>query len=267
MNQRIVLTKERLHADRHYLVPRLRLGTHCFAGSACRLVNGSSASTAWTRGGASEALRSQAGAWERGDSCSLARAWLQAFPSWRSARAVKRRAFTLIEVMLACVLAAMLSVVMLQVMRTTLLESRRIAQSREVASETWLLREQLARDLSNARGYQVGANSLNLAGFMSRDPITGLNTQQMALVSYQIVPRGSRSVLQRTETSYGLKPQSFTEVVWDGAGSIVAFPKREFLEAQANEFPDLDRLGVTRLSGGMIFRLFDPTGKILLEIL
>ncbi len=197
------------------------------------------------------------------------------FPSGHSATKTpihffgkRRSAFSLIEVMLACVLASLLSVVMIQVLRTVLLESRRIADSRQILSETWLLREQLDNDLRNARGCRISSDTMMLGGFLSRDPETGLPTQQMALVTYRIVPKGNRMALERSESSV-TNPQTatWTETVWYGVGGMTAFPKGEFLGAQASIFPELTQRGLENMEAGISFQLYDAQGKILVEIL
>lgn len=178
-----------------------------------------------------------------------------------------KRAFTLIEVILACVLASMLSMVVVQVLRMALTESRRIATSRQPIAETWLLRDQIASDIGNTRAYKISKDTLVLGGFLTCDLETGAKTQQLSLVTYQLVRRGNRMALERTELPFNSKQSSpRKETVWNDVGSIVVFPKAEFVEAQSSSIPELQQLGLQSLSGGMIFRMFDSERKLLLEV-
>ena len=180
---------------------------------------------------------------------------------------VARPAFTLIEVLLACVLASMLSVVVIQVLRMALLESRRIATNRQPIAETWLLRDQIASDIGNTRAYKITKDTLVLGGFLTCDLETGAKTQQLSLVTYQLVRRGDRMALERTELPFNSQQSSTRkETVWYGVGSIVAFPRAEFVEAQSSSISELQQLGLQSLSGGMIFRMFDSERKLLLEV-
>ncbi len=111
----------------------------------------------------------------------------------------RRFGFTLIEVVLACLLASILSVAALQVLRTTLVDSRKIATQRQLPSVTWLLREQMAIDIGNARGYRVTADSMILGGFLTSDRSTGARTQQLSIVTYRMIPHGNRNALERSE--------------------------------------------------------------------
>ena len=183
-------------------------------------------------------------------------------------RGKPRFAFTLIEILLACVLASMLSVVMIQILRTTLVESRRAAQRRQPLSETWLLREQISNDLSNARGFKINSSSLSLGGFLARDPGSGARNQQMAIITYQLVPTGSGMALQRSESLFSNESDFPTiETVWLGVGGMIANSKSESIGIQSNSLPELDQMGFQSIAGGVSFRLVDSQGKLLVEIL
>jgi len=161
----------------------------------------------------------------------------------------------------------MLSVIVIQLMRTTLMETRRIATSRQPLGETWLLREQIASDIGNARAYRVSRDNLVLGGFLTSDLETGAKTQQLSLVTYQLVRRGERMALERTELPFhSQQSRPRKEIVWYGVGSIVAFPKAEYLESISSTIPELQQLGLQSLSGGMIVRIFDTDNRLLLEV-
>jgi prepilin-type N-terminal cleavage/methylation domain-containing protein len=178
-----------------------------------------------------------------------------------------RSAFTLIEVLLACVLASILSLVVFQVLRMTLIENRRVASTRQVMSETWLLREQIANDIGNTRAYRITPDAIVLGGFLTTDLETGAKTQQLSLVTYQLVPRGDRKALERSEIPFSSQQSApRKDTVWHGVGSIVMFPKAEYVESISSTIPELQQLGLQSLSGGMIFRMFDTDGKLMLEI-
>jgi prepilin-type N-terminal cleavage/methylation domain-containing protein len=179
----------------------------------------------------------------------------------------QRCGFTLIEVMLAFVLASMLSVVVIQLMRTTLLETRRIAARRQPSAETWMLRELLESDISNTRAYRVSKDMMILGGFLTSDLPTGAKTQQLSLVTYQLVRRGERMALERAELPFhSQQSQPRKEIVWYGVSRIVAFPQAEYLESISSTIPELQQTGLQSLSGGMIVRIYDTDNNLLLEI-
>jgi len=159
-------------------------------------------------------------------------------------------------------------VVMIQILRTLLLESRQIAESRQSLSETWLLREQLGNDISNARGFRISNDTMMLGGFLSRDPATGMLTQQMAIVTYRIVPKGKGKVLERSESLLtSSNASAWNETVWYGVGGIAASSKGEFLGSQSSLLPELSQLGLQSMEAGISFQLLDPQGNVLVEIL
>jgi len=161
----------------------------------------------------------------------------------------------------------MLSVVVIQVLRMALLETRRITMSRQPLSETWLLREQIASDVGNTRAYKITSDTMILGGFLTSDLETGAKTQQLSLVTYQLVPRGNRMALERSELPLNSQQSApRKETVWYGVGKMVAFAKAEFVESLSSSIPELQQRGLQSLSGGMVVRMFDVDGKLLLEV-
>jgi prepilin-type N-terminal cleavage/methylation domain-containing protein len=179
---------------------------------------------------------------------------------------MKKGGFTLVEMLLACVLASLLSVAAMQVMRKTLVEGQEIAIQQHPMSGTWLLREQIAGDIQNARAYNVAGNTMMLGGFLTRDLKTGIHTQQLSVVTYQIVPRGRRLALERTEMFLNSGGTPHRETLWYGVGGMVAFPKAEFIDGRQSVIPELQQIGLRSLTHGMSFRLTDPDGKLLVGI-
>ncbi len=188
-------------------------------------------------------------------------------PMMRRQASMTRSAFTLLEVLLACVLASMLGLLVSSLMRSGLQESKLANQIRLPIASSWLLREQMEHDLANARAYSVTPDSVTLGGFLSRDAESGMLTQHLAIVSYRIVEKANRRVLERVEGipgPRGIQP-TYSEVVWDGVGSLKAIPKALLMSGSVPVLPELQPFGMLPLTDGMMLQLTDLEGRIFLE--
>jgi hypothetical protein len=189
------------------------------------------------------------------------------FANMKRQTAKQRSAFTLLEVLLACVLASMLGLLVTSLMRSGLQESKLANQIRFPIASSWLLREQMEHDFANARAFTMTSDSITIGGFLSRDAETGMLTQHLAIVSYRIVEKANRRVLERREGipgPRGIEP-TYSEVVWDGIGSLRAIPKAVFLSGGTPVLPELLPLGMQPLTEGLMLQLTDLEGRIFLE--
>jgi type II secretory pathway pseudopilin PulG len=181
--------------------------------------------------------------------------------------AVKQSAFTLLEVLLACVLASMLGLLVATLMRSGLAESQQANQIRLPIATSWLLREQMEHDFANARAYSQSPNSVTLGGFLSRDPQSGMLTQHLAVVSYRIVDKANRRVLERLEGvpgPRGIEP-TYSEVVWEGIQSMRVVDNARFVTGSIPVLPELSQFGMKPLTEGLSIQLTDLRGRVFLE--
>lgn len=125
-----------------------------------------------------------------------------------------RRALTLIEMVVALVLGALLLGVMTSAIRRSLIEVKASAVDPYPIHATLLL-EQLGRDLANARKIAVGSNRLELMGFLHRDPQSLISTLRPAWVRYEIRRNGPRYLLVRVQSivANGVVLESISEAV------------------------------------------------------
>ncbi len=126
----------------------------------------------------------------------------------------RRTAFTLLEMVIACMLLAVLLAVVARVMRSILIETK-LNESPDLAVSE-LLAEQFRRDLLNAHSYrQLDAQHLQLLGFVAQEPATGQSLLTSAMATYRIKPTSGGSLLVReqlampsTNTAASIEPQS-----------------------------------------------------------
>lgn len=117
-----------------------------------------------------------------------------------------RNAFTLIELVIALLLAALLTAALLRIVTNLSAETRQLRRERIDRLAAGLLADRLRRDLINARGMSLSTQSLLLSGFVSPDLVPGNVSYERRLV-------GQTPVLVRR-----LKDQ--TEICWIGVGTL-----------------------------------------------
>lgn len=153
----------------------------------------------------------------------------------------QRHGFTLMELIVALVLGAILLITLVGVLRRSFAEIR-VATSDDRASHRYsLLLEQLRRDVSNARRIDSGSNRLGLEGFIHRDPETLIATQRPARVIYEIRRNGTQSSLVRIQVEIPngspVSTQPWIELVYAGAGTLLVSSN------QVGVLTESDRLG------------------------
>ena len=162
-----------------------------------------------------------------------------------------RVGFTLLEMLAASVLTALLMAAVLLSLRGSLLTASEVARSRQTASPE-LLREQLRRDLGNALTGSLGTGRITLWGPIATDARTRQPTLRPALVFYAVA--GGRLV--REEQSPRSRQR---DVAWDGVGRFTVLATREAVEPGP---PDVR--GLRPLPPAMAVQLLDPQGQIIL---
>ena len=121
-------------------------------------------------------------------------------------RRSRPRAFTLLELLAASALAAVMMVVMLQVIAA--LSRDKVALDRKAAADDWTpwqrdLVESLRWDLSHAAEGTAEPNLLKLTGHGALDQATLAPLHRPVTVSYRIEQLGDRSWLVRRQTPRG----------------------------------------------------------------
>jgi prepilin-type N-terminal cleavage/methylation domain-containing protein len=180
-----------------------------------------------------------------------------------------RRGFTLLEVLAACVLASLLTMLVSRLMRNALLETREAQRVASPLAGSWLLRHQLDEDILHARAFAIGPQAITLGGYLARHPMSGLPTQRMAVVTYRIVEVDGRGLLRREELLFlpDGERRMRAEVVWEGVRRMVAIPRAEMLSGEAFIYPELESLGLQPLIAGVTLQLYDQQDRLFLEVL
>ncbi len=156
------------------------------------------------------------------------------------------RGFTLIEMIIALVLASIMMVGLLRIMSIVSLESNQLRGEQTDYVAAGFLADRLREDLINARGIVADAGSITLSGFMTPQRVEGV-------VRYEQARVGPASVLVRR-----FNDQS--EVCWIGFGRFVF----ESYEEINSETPVPDGSGGLPAAPSR-FRIaaFDSAGRVL----
>lgn len=157
-----------------------------------------------------------------------------------------RIALTLIELIVALVLASLLTTALLQIVGTVVRETEQMRGERIDDVSAGILADRLRTDLINARGMLFDSQSLQLAGFVGEQQLPGS-------IRYRQRRIANQSVLIR-ETSGG------AEVCWVGFGGFVIRPEDEIdAETETSDvaaglppMPRLLRVGVFDAAGRSI---------------
>ncbi len=112
-----------------------------------------------------------------------------------------RSGMTLIELLAATVLAALVMIATLGVIRS--LATARKALDEAAVCQPWKRRlaEQLRADLLQSRLLKWDAQQLRLRGYAGRHPVTGVATQRPTEIVYAVRECGTRAFLVRVETA------------------------------------------------------------------
>ena len=137
----------------------------------------------------------------------------------KPSKASRRAGFTLLEMIVACVLMAVLMTVVVRVLNVVLRESRDENYGNQ-AFVAEILAAQIRRDVTNARQYRFTPSRLELLGFVAQEQHTGKPLLTQAIASYRIQPTSEGTVLVREQRASVAASRSFTQPVWAGATSI-----------------------------------------------
>ena len=172
-----------------------------------------------------------------------------------------RRGFTLIELIVALVLASLLTAALLRIVGTIALDNAQLRRERSDDLAAGLLADQLRIDLINARGMAFDDRTLLLSGFIGK-------SQLPATVRYAQRQVGKHSVLIRQANDQTL-------VCWVGFGRFVIVPQDEAEErvpgerlpgepdpAEATPMPDVAG-GLPPIAGRLQVGMLDASGRLL----
>lgn len=133
---------------------------------------------------------------------------------------MRRSGFTLVEMVAATIIIAMLFGVLSMFMKTVVGQRKRANSVRARYPDTAVLEDLLVRDIRNANGFAASGSGLTLFGGLATNPLSGQGTHQLARVGYSIQNFGGTRVLVRTEQ--GSDSTSHQRVVWFNAGGFAA---------------------------------------------
>lgn len=131
---------------------------------------------------------------------------------------MRRNGFTLVEMVAAAVVIAMLFGVLSMFMKSVVGQRKRADAVRSQYPDTAIFADQLVRDIRNANGFAGGDSGLTLFGALGTNPLTGQGTHQLARVGYSIQQIGATGVLVRTEQQ--ASGVSHQRIVWFNAGGL-----------------------------------------------
>lgn len=112
---------------------------------------------------------------------------------------LQRRGLTLIELVVATALAALLMAAVAGVMRSLVMQKKVLLSNDPPTPWKDRLRDQLRWDFANARRFSAEAARLRLVGYGGADFDTGALTQRPTEVVYETIDVGPRSWLVRRE--------------------------------------------------------------------
>ncbi len=136
-----------------------------------------------------------------------------------------RPAMTLIELVVALALGALMMVVLLDVMRRAFAEINFDERSMPLAQSLTPVVEQLRRDCLESRQMRLLPTGVEFSGFCERDPVTMIATHRTARVVYEIRPTATHDVLVRIQSSgqpvANLESSLYTEPVIVGVSRLL----------------------------------------------
>ncbi len=169
---------------------------------------------------------------------------------------------TLIELLVATVLSAILMVLLGGVLRSVAQQRRWAAHQYQRAPSVCILRAQLQRDLENATSVAASSHAVRLSGLLAEDPISGRFLQRPAEVVYQVEPVAGTPCLVRTvvETMGGRGRRARRTLLWAGAGRISArwFRMREEPSGKESAVPTMPQ------SAELV--VYDTGGRVLCRV-
>ncbi|MEM6468519.1 MAG: prepilin-type N-terminal cleavage/methylation domain-containing protein [Planctomycetota bacterium] len=163
--------------------------------------------------------------------------------SWSSGR----QALTLIELIVALVLASLLMAALLRITTDIARETRQLQTERTDWGAAGLLEERMRLDLLNARGIRTGQNSMTLSGFVRPQHVP-------SVIRYECFRRGDQSLLLR---SVG----GVNELCWIGCSSLLV----ESLEDADPETQSSAAAGLPPVPSALRFVLLDENGQAIVS--
>ena len=158
------------------------------------------------------------------------------------------RGFTLIEMIVALVLASIMMVGLLRIVSVVSLESNQLRGEQTDYVAAGFLADRLREDLINARGIVASAGSMTLSGYMTAQRIEGM-------VRYEQTTVGQASVLVR-------RSGDRSEVCWIGFGRFVY----ESYDELDNETPVPESTGgLPAMPSRFRIAVLDVAGRVLLN--
>jgi len=177
----------------------------------------------------------------------------------------RRPAFTLIEVVAATTLAAMLLGTLASVLVMGARQKRQAEARRQLHPAVTLLAEQIRRDVLNARFIQADRAALRLVGPLSHDLTTKAPTGRLAEVIYQVASLGAGPWLVRRQRPLDeiARGQVSQEALWAGATAIEVL----VLEDSATTSSRVQGAppGMRPMPQRLAVVLRGPTGRAILE--
>ena len=180
----------------------------------------------------------------------------------------QRPALTLLEMLAATVLTALLFAVLTSLLRSFSDQQRVFDRSSARQPPVQLLAEQLRRDLINAQYIQYGPAGLRIVGTIAQDWTTRLPTGRRAEVSYHVAKVGDENWLLRREVHLddASTQRSREEPVWFGAASIdlIAFDSKIVDDSQGP--PQAPIAGMQPVPNQIVVIVRRPDGGQLLNL-
>ncbi len=156
-----------------------------------------------------------------------------------------RRGFTIIELLAASALAALLTLAGFRVIASINRSNAAMAKQESIAPDTAVIIELLRRDLVHARYIKAARNTLSLAGHGGVSPADYSATHLPALIVYRVQRVGSRPWLVREQGSLvpGRPRAPWMELVWPGVATL------EFQSLAPAETSAVAGIGIDRPPG------------------
>jgi hypothetical protein len=159
-----------------------------------------------------------------------------------------RQALTLIEIIVALVLASLLTAGLLQLVGAIAIESRQLRSEPVNPVAAQVLADRVHTDLINARGMQADTNTLRLAGFVPPQLTTGQILYQTRVVE------GARVLVRQTATQQ--------QLCWIGFGG---FRVRSDETLDAETPVPKSAAGLPPVPRRCRVELFDDRGRVLVS--
>lgn len=158
------------------------------------------------------------------------------------------RGFTLIEMVVALVLAALMMVGLLRVVTWVSINTNQMQSEQTDFVSAATLADRLRHDLTNARGILADAGSLRLTGFVGPQHVSGAIQYERAII------RNRQVLIRRTAKR--------SELCWVGFGGFVFEP---YDDVDTSETPPKTGGGLPPMPGRFRISALDTNGQVLLS--